>query len=152
MQSWNSSTTIFYVTVVITLCLCIWMCCKVINPLRGLNLFFKNSSHFQHWRLCCIYFGHRSLSLPQTWLLFWHGVLLLPTCLPGLESPQALRRTNSNAVFSLFWLQVGQAKRLRCMLAPATPMISGFTARELSQLPTRCVGRVTESPNCMNPH
>ena len=29
-----------------------------------------DSFNFQHWRLCFIYFGHRSLSLPQTWLLF----------------------------------------------------------------------------------
>ena len=31
-----------------------------------------------------------------------HGVLLPPTCLPGLKSPQALRRIKSNAVLSLF--------------------------------------------------
>ena len=71
------------------------------NPYRT-ELVFQNSSHFQHWRLYCTYFGHRSPSLPQTWLLFRHGVLLPPTCLPGLESPQALRRIKSNAVLSLF--------------------------------------------------
>ena len=53
--------------------------------LRALSLFFKilpisNVGDY------CIYFGHRSLSLPQTWLLFRHEVLLPPTCLPGLES------------------------------------------------------------------
>ena len=45
-------------------------------------------------------------------------LLLLPTCLLGLESPQALRKTNSNAVFYLFRLQLGQTKRSHCMLAP----------------------------------
>ena len=68
-----------------------------INTQKGIvilenELVFQNSSHFQHWHLYCIYFGHSSLSLPQTWLLFRHGVLLLPTCLPGLESLQALCR------------------------------------------------------------
>ena len=72
---------------------------------------------YQKWWLYCIYFGHRSLSLPQTWLLFRRGVLLLPTCLPGLESPQALRRIKSNAVLSLFWLELGQTKWPHCMLA-----------------------------------
>ena len=75
-----------------------------------------------------------------------HGVLLLPTCLPGLESPQALRRINSNAVLSLFWLQLGQTKRPHCMLAPATPTIWGFTAREMSQLCTRLRGRSHWNP------
>ena len=32
-------------------------------------------------------------------------------------------------------------KRPHCMLAPATPTISGFTAREMSQPPTRLHGR-----------
>ena len=71
------------------------------NPNRT-ELVFLNSSHFQHWRIYCTYFGHRSPSLRQTWLLFRHGVLLPPTCLLGLESPQALRRIKSNAVLSLF--------------------------------------------------
>ena len=30
-----------------------------------------------------------------------------------------------------------------------SPTISGFTAREMSQLPTRLRGRVTETPNCV---
>ena len=34
-----------------------------------------------------------------------------------------------------------------CMLAPTTPTISGFTARKMSQLPTRLCGGVTETPN-----
>ena len=37
----------------------------------------------------------------QTWLLFRHGILPLAACLSGLESPQVVHRTNSNAVFSL---------------------------------------------------
>ena len=49
------------------------------------------------------------LSLPQTWVLFQRGVLLLPTYLPGLESPQALRRIKSNAVLSLL-TKLGQTK------------------------------------------
>ena len=50
-------------------------------------MFFKY--YFQHWRLCCICFDHRSLPLSQTWLLFQRGVLLLLICLPGLKSPQS---------------------------------------------------------------
>ena len=61
------------------------------------------------WCLCCIYFRYHSLSLPQTWLHFRHGALLLPTCLPWLKSLQALRRTISNAVLSL---QLGQTKHV----------------------------------------
>ena len=34
------------------------------------KLAFQNSSHFQHWRLSCIYFGHRSLSLSQSQSFF----------------------------------------------------------------------------------
>ena len=60
-------------------------------------------------RLCCIYFGHSSLSLPQTGLLFRHGVLL-PTCLPGLEKPQELCRIDSNAVLSLLLTATGANK------------------------------------------
>ena len=33
-----------------------------------------------------------------------------------------------------------------CMLASATPTISGFTAREMPQVPTRGVGGVTKKP------
>ena len=36
----------------------------LINP-YSTELVFQISSHFQHWRLYCIYFGHHSLSLPQ---------------------------------------------------------------------------------------
>ena len=117
-----------------------WILIRSELTLRRLSLFFKILSHLQHWCLCCIYFGHHSLSLLQTWLLFRHGILLLPTCLSGLESPQALRRINSNAVVSLFWLQLGQTNQPRCMLASATPMISSSTAREISQLLTRLRG------------
>ena len=101
-----------------------------LNP-YSTELVFQISPHFQHRRL---YFGHRSLSLPQTWLLFRHGVLLLPTCLPGLESPQALCRIKSNAVLSLFWLELGQTKWPH-VLVPTTPTISGFAAREMPQVP-----------------
>ena len=87
------------------------------------------------------YFGHRSISLPQTWLLFRRGVLLLPSLLPGLESPQVLRKIKSNAVLSLFWLELGQKKWPHCMLAPATPTISGFKAGEMTQEPSRARGR-----------
>ena len=86
-------------------------------------------------------FGHRSLSLPQSWLLFQHGVLLLPTWLPGLKSPQAPCRIKSNAVLSLFWLELWQTKLPHCMLEPATPTISDFTAREMPQVSTRAHGR-----------
>ena len=60
---------------------------------------------------------------------------------PGLEGPQALRRITSNTVLSLFWLQLWQTKQPHSMLAPATPTISSFTVREMSQLPTRLCGR-----------
>ena len=76
-----------------------------------------------------IYLGHRSLSLPQTWLLFQHGVLLLPTCLSGLESPQALCRIKLNAVLSLFWLELGQTKWPHCIMAPAKENASGTHGR-----------------------
>ena len=51
---------------------------SVVNP-YSTELVFQITSHFQHWRLYCIYFGHRSLSLPQTWLLFRHGALTTST-------------------------------------------------------------------------
>ena len=73
--------------------------------LRRTELVSQNVYHFQHCRFCCIYFGHRSLSRIPNLALFltWSTTcVLLPTCLLGLESLQALRRTNSNAVFSLF--------------------------------------------------
>ena len=68
---------------------------------------------------------------------FRHGVPLLPTCLPGLESPQVLHRIKSNAVLSLFRLELGLTKWPHCILAPATPTISSFTAREMPQVATR---------------
>ena len=74
-------------------------------------------------------------------LLFRHGVLLLPTCLPGLESLKALSRIKWNVVLSLFWLEQGQTKWPHCMLAPATLKTSGFTAREMPQVPSRACGR-----------
>ena len=74
--------------------------------LTGLSLFFKSFPFLNTGISVAPPF---TLST-QTWLLFWHGVLLLPPWLPGLESPQALCRTNSNTVFSLFWLQLGQTK------------------------------------------
>ena len=116
---------------------------KCFLTLRGLSLFFKIPpiSNTLHQRLCCIYFGHRSLSWTQTWLLLWHGVLLVPTCLPWLESLQVLCRIKSNAVLFLFWLELGQRKWSHWMLAPATPQISSFAARETTQLPTRLRGR-----------
>ena len=57
------------------------------------------------------------------------------------QVPQALFRINSNAMFSLFWWQLGHMKWPHCMLASATHVISGFTAREMSQLPTRLLGQ-----------
>ena len=71
--------------------------------LRGLSLFFKilpvsNTGDSIAYILVTVHF----LYLPQTWFLFRHGVLLPPTCLLGLESPQALRKIKSNAVLSLF--------------------------------------------------
>ena len=62
------------------------------------------------------------------------------------ESRQVLCRTNWNAVFSLLWLQLRQTKQPHHMLAPATPSISGFTAREMSQLPTRLCWRGHRNP------
>ena len=49
----------------------------------------------------------------------------------SLVHVQALHRTKSNAVLSLFRLQLGQTKWPHCMLAPTTPTISGFTFRML---------------------
>ena len=114
------------------------------HPWRTELFFFQNSFHFQH----CIYFSHRSFSLLQTWLLLQHGVLLQPTCLLGPESPQALGRIKSNAVLFLSWLELGQTEWLHCMLAPATPTISGFTAREMPQVTHQVRGRAPPS----NPH
>ena len=87
----------------------------------------------------CIYFGHCLLSLPQTWLLFRHGVLLLPTCLP--DSKVAKRFVGLNQT-STIPLELGQKKWPHCMLAPATPTISGFKG-------LRRVGGVTETTICV---
>ena len=70
--------------------------------LRAVSLFFKILPISNVGDSIAYIIGHRSLSLPKTWFLFRHEVLLSPTCLPGLESPQALRRMKSNAVFSFF--------------------------------------------------
>ena len=86
------------------------------------------------------------LSLPQTWVLFQRGVLLLPTYLPGLKSPQAHRRIKPNAVLSLFWLELEQTKWPHCMLVPATPMISDFTRRKMPQVHTRVRGQGHRNP------
>ena len=68
---------------------------------------------------CCTYLGHRSHSVPQIWLLFLHGVLVLATCLPGLESQQGLLQVQCSPL-----LPATEAnKRPHCMLAPATPTI-----------------------------
>ena len=100
-----------------------------------LNCFPMDSSYiyiFMSYTVCIVYIVNPSptlaslllifwpLSLPQTWVLFQRGVLLLPTYLPGLESPQALRRIKSNAVLSLL-TKLGQTKWPHCMLLPATP-------------------------------
>ena len=98
------------------------------------------ASHFQNWRLCCIYISHISLTVSQTWLLFQHGVLLLATYLPRSKRSQAICRTKGNAVFSLFWQQLGQTKWPHYMLVSATPTISVFPARQMSQLPIRLHG------------
>ena len=59
-------------------------------------MFFKIIPISNMGDFIALYYGHRSLSLPQTWLLFRHGVLLLPTCLLGLESSQELRWGKQN--------------------------------------------------------
>ena len=87
-----------------------------------------NSSHFQHWRLYYRYLGHQSLPVPQAWLLFWHGVLLLLTCLSGLESSQVLHRINSNAALSPFWQQLGQ----KLMLAPLDLPLEGISLLKIN--------------------
>ena len=56
---------------------------------------------------------------PKLGSFFRHGALLLPTCLQGLES-----RIKSNAVLSLFWLELGQPKWPLCMLVSAKPTTS----------------------------
>ena len=83
-----------------TLCIIIFLKI-IILTLKGTELVFQNSSHLQHWRLCCIYLGHRSLSVPQTWLLFRDGLLLLPTSLPGLEVPKRFVGLVQMSVFLL---------------------------------------------------
>ena len=84
-----------------------------------------------------------SLSVPQTWLLFRHGVLLPATFLLGQESFKALHGTNLNAVYSLLTGTgntniVGRLfnKQPKCMLELVTTIILSFAAREMSQLPT----------------
>ena len=87
------------------------VCChsNLLNMSYCLTLIEHWACSSKFWCLCCIYFRYHSLSLPQTWLHFRHGALLLPTCLPWLKSLQALRRTISNAVLSL---QLGQTKHV----------------------------------------
>ena len=101
---------------------------------------FQNCSHFQHRWPCCIIFWPLFMITFSTPNLpsFRHGVLLLSTWLPGLESPQALHRIKSIAVLSLFCLEL---KWFHCMLAPATPMILDYASREITQLPPRLHGR-----------
>ena len=52
-------------------------------------------------------------------------------------------------MFSLFWQQIGHTKWQHCILAPATPMLLGFIARKMSQLPLHCMGGVTETLKCV---
>ena len=118
---------------------------SLINPWRT-ELVFQNSSHFHHWHLCCIYLGHRSLSLPQTWLLFRHGVLLLSTCLPGLESPQTLRRIKSNASFDWNW---GEQNDPTACWDQLHPRFRVLQQGKCLSYPPDCVGRVTETRNCV---
>ena len=61
---------------------------------------------------------------PKLGPCFRHKVLLLSTCLPGLESPQVLHRTNSNAVFSIFWQNWGKHNGPQCMLLQFTKKVS----------------------------
>ena len=74
-----------------------------------------------------------------------NGVLLLATCLPGLESPLALCRTHSNAVFSLFDSNCGKQTDLAVCWHQLHPQ---YPAREVFQLPTRLHGWGHWIPNC----
>ena len=68
-------------------------------------------------------------------------IILLQICLSGLKSPQVLCRTNSCSPSR------GETKWPHCMLAPATPTISGCKQGKcLSYLPD-CMGGVIA--NCM---
>ena len=78
--------------------------------------------------LCCIYFGCQSLSLPQTWCLSQHGVLLLPTCLPGLKRPQALCRINSNVVLPLL-TTTGANKTITLHIGTSYTLDFGFYSK-----------------------
>ena len=111
-----------------------------ILTLRALSLFFKllpisNTGISAADILATVSFLYPKLGH------FSDRVLLLATCLLGRESPHALHRTISNTFFSLIWLQLRQTKQPHCMLAPATPTISGFPARKMTQLPTRLRGQ-----------
>ena len=114
--------------------------------LRGLSLFFKilpisNAGDSAAYILATVRFFYPKL--------FRHGVLLLPTCLPGLESPQALHRIKSNAVLSLFWLELGQTKWPHCMLGPAIPMFAGFQQGKCLSYPPDCMDRLNETQICV---
>ena len=84
------------------------------------------------------------------WLLFQHVVLLLATCLLRLKHSQTLCRIKSNAVFSLFWQQLGQTKRPHYMLAKSYTHSIGFSNKKYFSYPSDCVGGVTEPTNCVS--
>ena len=60
----------------------------------------------------------------------------------------ALHRINSNAILPILTATgVSKTTQPHCIFAPATPTILGFTARQMSQLPTRLCGQGHWTPN-----
>ena len=107
-------------------------------------MFFKIPPHFQHCRLCCIYFATIHFLSPKLGslsnmeyyfyqLAYWDAKVSKHFIgLNQMQCSPSFDLTGANKMTPL-----------------ATPTISGFTARKILQLPTRLHGRVTEPPNCV---
>ena len=115
----------------------------LILTLRGLSLFFKflpisNTGNSIAYILATVHFLYPKIgSFSDMECYFYHLAYRdwkVPKCFVALNQM-------SNAVLSLFWLELWQTKWPHCMLVPATPMISDFTAREMPQVPTRACGQ-----------
>ena len=122
-----------------------------ILTLSGLSLFLKmfpisNTGRSGVYILATVQFLY-----PKLGSFFRHGVLLLPTCLLWLESPQSLCRTNSNSVFSLFDCNWGkQNNHTACWHQLHPRYRDSQQGKCLSYLdPSDCLGEVTETTNCV---
>ena len=101
---------------------------------------FQKSSHFQHWCFCWNYLGPFTFCTSNVapFPIYKQVARLLLTT--WLESPQELRRTCS---FLLLFTATGASKTTPQHVGTSYTHNIGFTAREMSQLPTRLRGSLT---------